>query len=141
MAYSTSITYESILRVGGKRTHRYKIVETEASASDQWRLDQTAAGVPTGFPTPPTGRVVLLQAEVTSPGGRTIRTRLGKASGWTEDTYDDIDGPAAAAAYLFEATPLPYAFDPQVTPVMFGRSNASAGADNSIRTLLVIEEM
>ena len=123
MGYTVDTRVEIL---AGRTYYMIEVTETDAAAASEWQIT-----------VPSIGEILLYQATLVSGSGTTIQPRVGKSSGWSDDTQDHVGGQDTAAAAIHDATPLPYAL---AGATMYGRSTVDAGADNEVTTLLVIRE-
>lgn len=127
MAYAATTNVEK-RTISGRRHYIVTISESDASATDEWSVD--------GLPN--IGTILLYQATLESGTGTTIQPKLGKVTGWTQATQDDITEQASAAAHVKDQTPVRYVLE--AGHQLFGISTVDAGADNVVETVLVIAE-
>jgi hypothetical protein len=153
VAYSATVTCTTHT-ISGRRGMIIQIVEADAAATSEWKTTHTAGTNPvtldgtSGLDIPifPVGTITLYQSELVdaTSTGTTIAPRMGKASGWTNGTQDEISRQATPAAFFRDTTHVPYAFNPAgaggVKPKIFGKSTVDAGTDNDIITLIHIVE-
>jgi hypothetical protein len=131
MAYAQS----AITRVewvhGGRRFIHLTFTETEAAATSEWSV--------TGLPRCLT--LTRYNATLTAGTGTTINPKLGRATGWSASTQDDIGTNSTTAAHINDNTKLAFVLLAAVTGddkgTLFGCSQANnAAADHSISTEL-----
>jgi hypothetical protein len=120
--------------VAGKRVVEISVTEDAAAAGSEWSTADLSD------PIPESGIIMRLQAEKTTGTAATIRPRLGKKTGWTTGTIDDIGQIAVAAAYVNEAIGVPYGFKAGAKPILYGRSTPNAGSNNVVETQITIVE-
>ena len=134
MAYTATIT--SVTRViSGRRHIRLVISETEAAAASEWSWGDSS-----GEDLPAIGTITLYQSTLTAGTATTIAPRLGKATGWSDDSQDAVTGPPTAAAYHQDQTIVRFSHDGTARPALYGQSVPDAGADNTISTIIDIVE-
>lgn len=136
MAYLAVVTVRRSLR-GGKRKFDMHVHETGASAGDEWNSSAAVDAV-TG------GSIVdwfhsgtfTFQADCSV----NIQPEFGKASGWSNDSANDIDGTDQLNTHVVEGVPNPFHFDPAASVVWYGRSKVASGNTNTIDTYLTLVE-
>jgi len=119
MAYGFTYTAE---RVG--KGYLYTINESELGTTDEWGP----------IFVPVEGRIVRLDVEKVSGSGTAFTPILGKTSGFTADTNDQV-AVAAQDAHPSEVLSVPYT---SPTRELYGRTTPDAGSDNVVETLLLI---
>lgn len=127
MAYGKTITRKD-KTISGVRYAIYTVVETDAAAASEFKIDAFPFFVAT-----------LVKYKVThvSGTGATVNPTLGKSTGWTADTQDDIGTNTTTAAHIDDETHL--SFDLPVSEI-FVKSTVNAGTDNVIHTTMIFAE-
>ena len=129
MAYIATITPEE-KRISGRRYLFVTIVEADAAAASEWEIEN--------FPFYSATLIKYQATLVTATStGTTINPKLGKATGWSSDTQDDIGTNGTTAAYIDDET---HIFFTCPLGSIFGVSQVDAGTDNDVQTLLVFVE-
>ena len=132
MAYAQSEPVYQRFTVNGRRVVVVSFTETEAAAASEWTIP--------GDKIPRVGLIKVINATKIAGTGTTIRPTLGRKSGWTAATQDDIGQVAAsAAAHIRDVVGMPYNLSS--VDNLYGRSTPNdAAADHTIQTELVIVE-
>lgn len=134
MAYAASIT-ATRRWVAGRLHLRIEIAETEAAAGSEWSYGDGA-----GEYLPEIGTITSYQAKLTAGTGTTIAPRLGKATGWSDDTQNQITQSPTASAQHHDQSLVRYTAAAGARPAIFGKSTVDAAADNSIATIIELVE-
>ncbi len=116
---------------GGRRYIHLTFAETSARDTSEWTV--------TGLPRVLT--LVRYNATLTAGTGTTLNPRLGRATGWSVNTQDDIATNATTAAHISDNTKLAFVLLATVAGddigTLFGKSQANSTAtDHAISTEL-----
>lgn len=131
MAYTATITSE-VTWHGGRRRLHLRVVETECAAASAWSFSMPFVS----------GMLRSLKAQRVSGTSTTIQPRLGRAAGWTDSTMDELVRTSSAAGFHHETSSEMLAFGaPGATPELHGNSQVNAGADNTVHTEIIIDEV
>jgi hypothetical protein len=138
MAYGYTVTRVGTRLISGRTYHTFKVVESDtilAAGTTEWQV--------TGVPVP--SEIVLFEAKlVTAGGAATIQPELGYATGWTDDTLNEVAQVAAAASHVTVTTAMPLRApdDGASTRTLYGRSIPNGNTDNTgvVHTYLTIRE-
>lgn len=132
MAYAATVTVTR-RTISGRRHYTVEVTETEAAAASEWSTAQADD-------LPAIGTITHFQATLTAGSAATIQPRLGKATGWANDTQGEITRQSTAAAHINDAGLVRYSIPEGTVPRLFGRSTVNAGADNTVVTIIEIVE-
>jgi len=129
MAYAAVENNHEIRVHSGRRYLYVKVSETEASS---------AAGAEFSFKMPFTeATLVKYKATLTAGTGTTINPKLGKATGWTASTQNDIGTNSTTAAHIDDESKVTF----YSAGVVFVHSQANNAATNhSITTEMIFIE-
>ena len=128
MAYAAAVTTRVVPGPAGRRQWVITIAETEAAATSEWSVE--------GLPA--CGTITHYQSTITSGTGVSIAPKIGKVTGWTASTQNEVMPQLTAAAHHNRSAPQVYTLP--TTAKLFGRSGVNAGTDNVILTVMVITE-
>lgn len=128
MAYAATATVAENRTISGRRYVVVTISESDASATDEWSVQLPFS----------VGQIVLYNATLTGGAGNTINPRLGRASGWTANTQDDLATNNSTAANIQDQSKLAFYIDSGGT--LYGVSQVDTGTDNTIETEIHIVE-
>ena len=136
MAYAATVTIKRFT-VTGRRHFQVLITESEAGAATETALVDSA-GTSADVQLPAVGRIAWVKATLTGGSGTTIDPRIGRASGWTASTQDDIHENGAAAAHIATEPNAPSTLGADAD--LYWQSVVDAGADNTTSIELMIVE-
>lgn len=157
MAYQAIITWRQEVKGPGVRRLTLRIVETDAAAGSAWTTLHAAGtnivqpGINpeldtrggTVIPMPPSFTIRNWKQRLISGAGTTIRGMIGcplTPGAFTDDTMDLLYHTDAAAVFIHEAGISTVAFPPdRATRHLSGMSRVSAGTDNVIHTIIVLD--
>ena len=126
MAYAQTTPALTRTHHGGRKTLKVTFAETGATSTDEWSVQMPS----------PAWRLVSYKATKTSGTATTINPKLGKASGWTASTQDDMGLNSSTAAHINDQTELLLMLED--TSILYGVSQTDGGStDNAISTELV----
>ena len=128
-AFTATATPQSTV-LGEQRQVVVTIVEADAAAASEWSVT-----LPWRLGTIVSYKATLATGTST---GTTINPALGRATGWTASTQDDIATNDTTAAHINDQTHL--GFQLSAGNVLYGVSTVDAGTDNDITTEIVIVE-
>ena len=124
MAYAATVTITDIAPQGGHKAKLISIAEAETAATSEW-----SAAIGWAEYT-----IVSYRATLTAGTGTTVNPRLGRATGWTASTQDDVGTNVTTAAHIDDPTKL-YVV---AGPTLYGVSQVSAAADNVVATEIIV---
>ena len=116
------------MKLGGSINYAVKVAETSVAAATEYVVE----GLPFN------GRIVSFLSVLTGGSGATIQPVIGTASGFNLNSINQIAGQASAAAYINDATVVPYAY--LSTGKLYVRSVPNTGSDNAVSTFILIVE-
>lgn len=125
--YSATVTVTTS-KAQGVRAWTVTIVETDAAAASEWSV----VGLPA------VGTITHYQSTLVSGTGTTIAPTLGKTTGWTASTQNEISIQGTAAAHFNDQTRARYNLG--TTSTIFGISTVDAGTDNVVHTTFTVVE-
>lgn len=117
----------SVKIVGGRRVVTLLVTETSVSGSAEWNTS--------GHAIPDSGEIRHYQAKGSTG---TIAPRIGKATGWTDNTIDAVVGSPTAGIYHNEGVAAPYSFKPGQARILYGKSVPSTSMN--VETIITIVE-
>lgn len=130
MAYTSSSTLTK-KTISGRRYYLITITETEAAATSEHEISMADA--------PQLLTVVSVKSTLTAGTGTTIDPRLGRATGWADNTQDAIFSNGTAAASI-DTQPGSVIWRPVGQNLFWKATPNDAAADHSISTeILCIE--
>lgn len=113
----------------GRKCWRWYITETEARDTSTFTL----------YGAPSVGTITLLRSALTAGTGTTVRPEVGRGTGWTDGTIDEISRAASAAAVAEILTNVRYTRD-NADELVIRTSANNATADHTVVTEVVIFE-
>lgn len=113
----------------GRKCWRWYISETEARDTSTFTL----------YGAPSVGTITLLRSALTAGTGTTVRPEVGRGTGWTDGTIDEISRAASAAALAEITTNVRYTRD-NADELVIRTSANNATADHTVVTEIVIFE-
>lgn len=125
MAVTVEVT---TTKLAGTLNYAVKVSETDVAAATEYEV--------TGLPY--NGRIVSFLSVLTGGAAATIQPVIGTASGFNLNSINHIASQSAAAAYINDATVVPYAF--LADGKLYIRSTPNTGADNGVSTFILIVE-
>jgi hypothetical protein len=158
MAYAAVVTWKRSL-IGERAIYNIHVVETEAAAASVWTtLDDGSTNVNQVNEVKSTGETVpqsLVLPEICESQSWKVTREAGTAAttapmlgstpggGTFSSTSKDLLGLLSAAAYQYSHDVFPLAFRPNHSGPRYlsGRSVVDAGADNTIHTHIVLEQV